>query len=56
VLFDAVEFDDAIATVDVLDDLAFLIMDLIARGVCKHQTRVSRPAGPEHVSEEKIYL
>ncbi len=32
VLFDAVEFDDAIATVDVLDDLAFLIMDLIARG------------------------
>jgi len=32
VLFDAVEFDDAIATVDVLDDLAFLLMDLIARG------------------------
>jgi len=32
VLFDAVEFDDAIATVDLLDDLAFLIMDLIARG------------------------
>lgn len=31
VLFDAVEFDDAIATVDVMDDLAFLIMDLIAR-------------------------
>ncbi len=31
VLFDAVEFNDAIATVDVLDDLAFLLMDLIAR-------------------------
>ena len=31
VLFDAVEFDDAIATVDVLDDLAFLLMDLLAR-------------------------
>jgi len=31
VLFDAVEFDDAIATVDVLDDLAFLLMDLVAR-------------------------
>lgn len=30
--FDAVEFDDAIATVDVLDDLAFLLMDLVARG------------------------
>ncbi len=27
-LFDAIEFDDAIATVDVLDDLAFLLMDL----------------------------
>lgn len=33
VLFDAVEFNDAIATVDVLDDLAFLLMDLIARDV-----------------------
>ncbi len=33
VLFDAVEFDDAIATVDVLDDLAFLLMDLVARQV-----------------------
>lgn len=33
VLFDAVEFDDAIATVDVLDDLAFLLMDVIARDV-----------------------
>jgi len=31
VLFDAVEFNDAIATVDVLDDLAFLLMDLIVR-------------------------
>lgn len=28
VLFDAVEFDDRIATVDILDDLAFLLMDL----------------------------
>lgn len=34
VLFDAVEFDDAIATVDVLDDLAFLLMDLWFRGMC----------------------
>jgi uncharacterized protein len=32
-LFDAVEFDDAIATGDVLYDLAFLIMDLEERGL-----------------------
>jgi uncharacterized protein len=31
VLFDALEFDERIATVDVLHDLAFLLMDLIAR-------------------------
>jgi len=33
ILFDAVEFDDAIATGDVLYDLAFLIMDLWERGL-----------------------
>jgi aminoglycoside phosphotransferase family enzyme/predicted kinase len=32
-LFDAVEFDDAIATGDVLYDLAFLLMDLSERGL-----------------------
>jgi hypothetical protein len=32
VLFDAIEFDDRIATGDVLYDLAFLLMDLIERG------------------------
>jgi len=31
-LFDCIEFDDAIATIDVLYDLAFLIMDLWHRG------------------------
>ncbi|MDQ0391056.1 bifunctional aminoglycoside phosphotransferase/ATP-binding protein [Labrys monachus] len=33
VLFDAIEFDDAIATCDVLYDLAFLLMDLWSRGL-----------------------
>lgn len=33
VLFDAIEFDDRIATADVLYDLAFLLMDLIERGL-----------------------
>jgi uncharacterized protein len=36
VLFDAIEFDDAIATIDVLYDLAFLLMDLGARGLPVH--------------------
>lgn len=31
-LFDAIEFDEGIATVDTLYDLAFLLMDLEARG------------------------
>jgi len=31
-LFDAIEFDDAIGTGDVLYDLAFLLMDLLERG------------------------
>lgn len=35
-LFDAIEFDDAIATVDTLHDLAFLIMDLLHRGFEAH--------------------
>jgi hypothetical protein len=33
VLFDAIEFDDRIATGDVLYDLAFLLMDLVERGL-----------------------
>jgi aminoglycoside phosphotransferase family enzyme/predicted kinase len=33
VLFDAIEFDDKLATIDVLYDLAFLLMDLGRRGL-----------------------
>ncbi len=33
VLFDAIEFDEAIATCDILYDLAFLLMDLCERGL-----------------------
>lgn len=32
VLFDAIEFDERLATVDTLYDLAFLLMDLVQRG------------------------
>ncbi|MEO1115100.1 MAG: AAA family ATPase [Pseudomonadota bacterium] len=40
VLFDAVEFSDAIATGDVLYDLAFLLMDLWERGQSRSANRV----------------
>ncbi|MBO6890514.1 MAG: AAA family ATPase [Roseibium sp.] len=40
VLFDAVEFSDAIATGDVLYDLAFLLMDLWERGQRRAANRV----------------
>src|SRR5262249_44740191 len=33
ILFDAIEFDESIATCDVLYDLAFLLMDLWTRGL-----------------------
>jgi hypothetical protein len=36
VLFDALEFDDSLATIDVLYDLAFLLMDLGKRGLSVH--------------------
>ncbi|WP_420335779.1 AAA family ATPase [Roseibium sp.] len=40
ILFDAVEFSDAIATGDVLYDLAFLLMDLWERGQSRSANRV----------------
>jgi aminoglycoside phosphotransferase family enzyme/predicted kinase len=40
VLFDAIEFDDEIATIDVLYDLAFLLMDLGKRGLKRHANAV----------------
>ncbi len=36
VLFDAIEFDDRLATIDVLYDLAFLLMDLGKRTLSCH--------------------
>jgi aminoglycoside phosphotransferase family enzyme/predicted kinase len=40
VLFDALEFDDQLATIDVLYDLAFLLMDLGKRGLTAHANAV----------------
>jgi aminoglycoside phosphotransferase family enzyme/predicted kinase len=39
-LFDAIEFDDSIATCDILYDFAFLLMDLTQRGLKIHANRV----------------
>ena len=39
-IFDAIEFNDAIACIDVLYDLAFLIMDLEHRGLRGHANQV----------------
>jgi aminoglycoside phosphotransferase family enzyme/predicted kinase len=36
ILFDALEFDDSLASIDVLYDLAFLLMDLGKRGLTAH--------------------
>src|SRR6185312_5518149 len=40
VLFDAIEFDNSLATIDVLYDLAFLLMDLGKRGLITHANAV----------------
>jgi len=40
VLFDAIEFDDSFATIDVLYDLSFLLMDLGKRGLITHANAV----------------
>ncbi len=40
VLFDAIEFDDRLATIDVLHDLAFLLMDLGKRELNAHANAV----------------
>ena len=40
VLFDAIEFDDSLATIDVLYDLAFLLMDLGKRDLTAHANAV----------------
>ena len=36
ILFDAIEFDDLLATIDILYDLAFVLMDFWQRGLHAH--------------------
>jgi aminoglycoside phosphotransferase family enzyme/predicted kinase len=55
VLFDAIEFNDDIATVDILYDLAFLLMDLGHLGEYAHANRIlnrylSRSGNDDHLA------
>jgi len=55
VLFDAIEFNDEIATVDILYDLAFLLMDLGHLGEKVHANRIlnrylSRSGNEDHLA------
>ncbi|WP_439527709.1 AAA family ATPase [Pannonibacter sp.] len=64
VLFDAVEFDEAIATGDVLYDLAFTLMDLVERGqagpAChllnRYLDQSALPHGEEGLAALPFYL
>ncbi len=53
VLYDALEFDETLGTGDVLYDLAFLVMDLVHRGLTRAATLVlgaylSKAGSPDH--------
>lgn len=55
VLFDALEFDEELATIDVLYDLAFLIMDLDFRGFCPAANQILNHYLHHRGSELDIY-
>ncbi|WP_047462158.1 bifunctional aminoglycoside phosphotransferase/ATP-binding protein [Rhizobium rhizogenes] len=55
-LFDCIEFNDAIATVDVLYDLAFLLMDLWHRGHLHHANLVANRYFDESENESGFAL
>lgn len=51
VLFDCIEFDDALACIDVLYDLAFLVMDLLERGLREPAWRLLQAWNDEVVDD-----
>ncbi|GBD41242.1 hypothetical protein HRbin39_00621 [bacterium HR39] len=56
VLFDRIEFDEELACIDVLYDLAFLIMDLLARDLRAHAHRVLQVWNDEMVDDAGLQL
>lgn len=55
-LFDCLEFNDALATVDVLYDLAFLAMDLWYHGLCREASQVVNRYCDAFVQEDGYVL
>ncbi len=53
VLFDAIEFDERIATGDVFYDLAFLLMDLIGRGLDFGGEHCAQPLFDRHAARSR---
>ncbi len=56
VLFDCIEFSEALATCDVLYDLAFLLMDLVDRGLGPQAQRVLQAYDDLMVEDEGLAL
>ena len=56
VLFDCLEFSEVLASVDVLYDLAFLVMDLAERGLRERAWRVLQTYGEHRVEDEGLAL
>jgi len=56
VLFDCLEFSEVLASVDVLYDLAFLVMDLAERGLRERSWRVLQTYGEHRVEGEGLTL
>ena len=55
VLFDSIEFDDTKATIDVIYDLAFLLMDLIKKGEGRAANRILNRYLNDSRSSDDIY-
>ena len=56
VLFDCLEFSEGLASIDVLYDLAFLVMDLAERGLRDRAWRVLQTYGERRVEDEGLVL
>ncbi len=52
VLYDCIEFDEDLACIDVLYDLAFLVMDLLERGMRREAWRLLQTYGDETWEDE----
>ena len=56
VLFDCLEFSERLASIDVLYDLAFLVMDLLDRGLCAEAWRILQVYNDRRIEDEGFAL